>query len=315
MFLESIGLKAQASAIRKSIKHELKHWQLYVLVLLPIAFVLLFSYGPMYGIQIAFKDFIIKEGIMGSPWVGFKHFIRFFQDYSFFRVMKNTISLSFVALVVETPIPIIFALGLNELRNKRYKKIIQTVTYAPNFISTVVIVGLLFQMLDVRIGPVSQLFAAVGMHPVDFIAESGWFIPLYVLSDIWQYTGFSAIIYIAALSAVDPELYDAAAIDGANKLRKIWHVDIPGIMPTIVIMIILSIGSLIGIGFEKIYLMQNPLNLEASDVIVTYVYRVGLGNMQYSYSTAINLFSSLINFVLLIVANSFAKRITQTSLW
>ena len=308
------------SVARKTRTHEAwrqikRHWQLYLVISLPLVWLGIFRYAPMYGIQIAFRDFIAVEGITGSPWVGLKHFERFFGSHQFGRLLSNTIGINLYSLAVGFPIPIILAIALNEVRNQFFKKTVQMVTYAPHFISTVVLVGILFQVLDPRIGLLSKLLSLMGIEPLNVIAKPEWFKTLYVLSGIWQNAGYSSIIYIAALSSIDPQLEEAAIIDGASRLQKIWYIDLPGILPTAVILLILNTGQIMNVGFEKIYLMQNSLNMSRSDVISTYVYRIGLIRAQYSFSTAVGLFNSVVNLILLVTINQIARRLGETSLW
>lgn len=295
-------------------KAVMKNWQLYVLLSPVILYFLVFHYFPLYGLQIAFKDFIASKGILGSPWVGFKHFERFFDSYYFWRLIKNTIGIGVFTLVVSFPVPIILALLLNEVKSLKYKKFVQTVIYAPHFLSTVVVVGMLLLFLKTD-GMINQIIKLFGGTPIDFISEPSWFKSLYVFSDVWQTMGWSSIIYIAALAAVDPAQHEAAMIDGASRLQRIFHINIPAIMPTIVILFILNAGSVMAVGFEKVYLMQNDLNMSTSDVISTFVYRSGILEAQYSFSAAVGLFNSLINFIMLIMVNQIAKKVNETSLW
>lgn len=292
-----------------------KHWQLYLLILLPILYLIIFQYIPMVGVVLSFKRFIATKGIWGSPWIGFTNFIQFFNSPSFVTVIVNTVVISVYTLIAGFPIPILLAVAINEVKSKFFAKTVQMVTYAPYFISTVVIVGIMMQILDLRIGIVNQITGLLGMEPINFIAEPKYFRPIYIISGIWQSSGYFAIIYLAALAGVDSELQDASVIDGATKIQRIWHVDLQSIRPTIVMMLILSFGSVMNVGFEKIYLMQNPLNIVNSEVIVTYVYKVGLLNSDFGFSTAINLFNSLVNMLFLIVANQLSKKVTETSLW
>ncbi|MGE7624962.1 ABC transporter permease [Viridibacillus sp. NPDC096237] len=296
---------------KKSFK---KNWELYLLLAPVILYFVVFHYFPLYGLQIAFKDFIATKGIMGSPWVGFKHFERFFDSYYFWRLIKNTVGIGLFTLVVSFPVPIILALMLNEVKSLRYKKFVQTVIYAPHFLSTVVVVGMLLLFLKPE-GLVNQVITLFGGNSIDFITEPGWFKSLFVVSDVWQTMGWSSIIYIAALAAVDPAQHEAAMIDGASKFQRIIHINIPAIMPTIVILFILNAGSVMAVGFEKVYLMQNDLNMSTSDVISTFVYRSGILEAQYSFSAAVGLFNSLINFIMLIMVNQIAKKVNETSLW
>ena len=306
--------KAKRKARSKWWKSIWQNWELYVLISPVIIYFIVFHYFPLYGLQIAFKDFIASKGILGSPWVGFKHFERFFDSYYFWRLIKNTVGIGVFTLAVSFPIPIIIALMLNEVKSLRYKKFVQTVIYAPHFLSTVVVVGMLLLFLKTD-GLINQAVRLFGGTPIDFISEPGWFKSLYVFSDVWQTMGWSSIIYIAALAAVDPAQHEAAMIDGASRFQRIIHINIPAIMPTIVILFILNAGSVMAVGFEKVYLMQNQLNMSASDVISTFVYRSGILEAQYSFSAAVGLFNSIINFIMLIMVNQIAKKVNETSLW
>ncbi|MGI6690751.1 MAG: ABC transporter permease [Christensenellales bacterium] len=292
-----------------------RKWQLYVMFFIPFLWVIVFSYVPMYGVQIAFRDFTVTKGITGSNWVGFKHLNRFISSYMFNRVVTNTLAISIYQLLVGFPMPILFALLINECRNRRYAKVVQMVSYAPHFITTVVIVAIIIKMLDYHNGVANALIIAFGGQPVYFLGEAELFRHIYVLSNVWQNIGFNSIIYVAALSAIDPALEEAAVIDGANRLHKIWHINIPGIMPTIIIMLILRMGQIMNIGYEKIYLMQNTINANYSEVISTYVYKLGIQQTQYSFSTAVNLFNSIINLVLIVSVNQLARRLGDTTLW
>ncbi|WP_412761527.1 ABC transporter permease [Paenibacillus chibensis] len=292
-----------------------RSYELYLFLLPTIAYFLIFNYGPMYGLQIAFKNYIAVKGIWGSPWAGLEHFERFFNSPQFTVILKNTLLLSLYELAISFPIPIIMALLLNQIQNVRFKKFIQTVTYAPHFISAVVIVGMLFVFLSPRNGLINELIVFFGGSPTYFMARPEWFKTIFVFSGLWQNAGWSMIIYLAALTNVSPDLHEAATVDGANKYQRIWHIDLPSIMPTVIILLILSIGNFMNVGFEKVYLMQNALNLDASEVIQTYVYKSGLLSAQYSYSAAVGLFNAGINFILLITVNELAKRLKQNSLW
>lgn len=291
-----------------------KNWDLYLLIFPVIAYFIVFHYIPMYGVQIAFKDFIATLGIWDSPWVGMKHFERFFNSYYFWRLIKNTLIIGIYTLAVAFPIPIIIALMLNEVRNSKFKKFVQTVIYAPHFLSTVVVVGMLILFLKPD-GLINQIIILVGGKPIAFMSEPSWFKTLYVFSDVWQTMGWSSIIYLSALTAVDYSLHESAMIDGASRFQRIWHINIPTIMPTIIILFILNAGSVMSVGFEKVFLMQNTLNMSTSDVISTFVYRSGIEQAEYSFSAAVGLFNSIINFIMLVMVNFFAKKINQTSLW
>lgn len=271
----------------------------------------------MYGAQIAFKNFTVSKGILGSDWVGFKHFTRFFNSYEFWRLLRNTLTISLYTLAASFPFPILLALGLNYVRHQKFKKTVQMVTYAPYFISIVVLVGLILQFLDPRTGIVNMIIGWIGLDPINFMGKASYFQSIYVWSHVWQNVGFACIIYLAALSGIDPELHEAAVMDGAGKFKRMLHIDLPGIMPIAIILLILNTGQMLDTGFEKILLMQNALNLRASEVIDTYVYKVGLVSqaVNFSYATAIGLFKAVIGFVLLVMVNHFAKRIGQESLW
>ncbi|MCH4887617.1 sugar ABC transporter permease [Acidaminobacter sp. JC074] len=306
------GVKRFLGAVGLELK---RNYQLYLMVLPAVLLIFIFRYIPMYGVQIAFKDFVPTKGITGSEWVGFKHFIRFFESYNFWDILKNTLGLSLYQLIVGFPFPIILALILNQIKHNPFKKMVQTVTYIPHFVSVVVVIGMLTLFTSPDKGIIAHLFTMFGMEPINFMGEAKWFKSLYVFSGIWQSAGWGSIIYLAALAGVDPSLYEAASIDGASKWQKILYIDIPSIVPTAIILLLLNTGKLMSIGFEKVYLMQNPLNQSTSEIISTYVYKMGLLNSQYSYSAAIGLFNTMINFVLLITLNRIAKKANQTSLW
>ncbi|MDR0554951.1 MAG: ABC transporter permease subunit [Treponema sp.] len=298
-----------------SLKRVQRCWQLYLMMLLPMAVIIIFSYGPMFGVQIAFKEFRARDGIWGSPWIGFTHFQNFFNSYQFQRVVTNTLGISLYGLIAGFPIPIILAILVNESLHPRFKKGVQLVTFAPHFISTVVMTNMILMFLSVYGGPVNNLIASLGGERIDFMAKPQFFKSIYVWSGIWQGMGYSSVIYIAALSGIDPALYEAATIDGAGKFQKILYIDLPGIAPTIVILLILNCGHIMSVGYEKILLMQNGLNMAASDVISTYVYRMGLENAQYSFSAAVGLFNSVVNALLLVLVNQAARKLGETSLW
>jgi len=296
-------------------KQMAKRVDLYLMLLLPIVWYLIFHYGPMYGLQIAFKNFNPAKGIIGSSWVGFDHILRFFDSFYFWRLLWNTLSINLFSLLIAFPISILLALIVNEIRSKTFSKILQNITFIPHFISVVVIVGILNVFLSPTTGPINSLIEALGGSPIRFLEEAGWFKTIFIGSNIWQNMGWQSIIYIAALSGVNPQLYEAAKIDGASRLRRVWHISLPGIVPVIVIMLILDIGHFMDIGFEKILLMQNNLNIESSDVISTFVYTTGILKGEYSYTAAIGLFNSVINLILLLLVNRFARKVSETSLW
>ena len=290
-------------------------WQLYTLLIPAIIAVILFHYVPMYGVQIAFKNFKVSKGIWGSPWVGLKYFERFVNLYNFWDIIRNTLSISVYSLVVGFPIPIMLALVLNESRSLRYKKVVQTVSYAPHCISTVVMCGMLILFLNKSTGLLNNISAALGAERCDLLNQPKYFSTIYVLSDVWQHAGWSSILYISALSSVSTEVIEAAYIDGASRFRKVISIDLPSIMPSVIIMLILRCGQLLSLGYEKVLLLQPDLNLDASEVISTFTYRVGLVDAQYSFSTAIGLFNSVINFMMLVFVNWFAGKVSETSLW
>ncbi|WP_068776371.1 sugar ABC transporter permease [Paenibacillus sp. FJAT-26967] len=292
-----------------------KNADLYLLFLPVVVYFLVFEYGPMYGVQIAFKNFVATKGIWGSEWVGLKHFQRFFDSYYFWRLIKNTLGIGLYQLAVGFPIPILLALMINEVRSSGYRRFVQTVTYAPHFLSTVVVAGMITMFLSPQSGLVNLLIQAFGGEPVSFMTEPGWFKSIYVWSGVWQHMGWSSIIYLAALAGIDPQLHEAARVDGASRLRRIWHINLPGIMPTVVVLLILEVGTVLGVGFEKVFLLQNSLNTASSEVISTHVYKSGILGAQYSFSAAVGLFNSVINFILLILVNRIARRVNQTSLW
>lgn len=307
-----LSFKQRLSKVNKRI---MRHWQLYVILLIPVVLVAIFSYGPMYGLQIAFKDYIPTYGISGSKWVGFKHFINFINSHQFSRLIGNTITISLYSLIAGFPIPIILALALNECTSTKFKKTVQMITYAPHFISTVVMVGIILLILSPSSGIINQFIQLFGGKPIDFMAKPEWFKSIYVWSGVWQGMGYSSIIYIAALAGIDPTLHEAAIVDGASRWQRIWHVNIPGILPTVTILLIMNFGSIMSVGYEKILLMQNSLNMAKSDVISTFVYRMGLESAQYSFSAAVGLFNAVINFILLAIVNTVAKKLGETSLW
>ena len=291
-----------------------KTWQLWVFVLPALIGLIVFSYVPMYGIVLAWKDYSPIQGIMGSRNVGFAHFERFFRSPYFVDIIRNTIVISLYGMVVGFPIPILLALGLNQIRNLKFKKFIQTVTYAPYFISTVVLVGII-NIVFAEKGFINQFISMFGNEPVLFMGNIKYWRHIYVWTGVWQSMGWNAIIYIAALAGVSPELHEAAIIDGATKFQRIKYIDLPSISPTIVITLILSAGSIMSVGFEKAFLMQNPLNAEVSEIIATYIYKVGLVSGQYGFSTAVGLFNSVINCILLRSVNKIAKKMGHSSIW
>ena len=293
-----------------------ENWELYLFVVPGFLAILLFNYLPMYGVQIAFKNFRPVQGIWGSSWAGLKWFDRFFKSAQFTSLMSNTLLLNLYLLVVTFPLPIIVAILFNQYRSQRVRKILQTVSYAPHFISTVVMVGMLILFLSPTRGLYGNVVRLFGRTPGNLMGEASLFRSIYVWSDVWQHTGWDSIIYIAALSSVDPQLYDAATVDGATRLQKIRHVEIPSLLATASILLIMRVGNMMSVGFEKVYLMQNSLNTATSEVISTYVYKIGLtGTPQYSYSAAVGLFNTVINLILLTLCNTATKRLSGSGLW
>ena len=291
-----------------------KNYQLYLLLLPGIAATFLFSYIPMYGVQIAFKDFRTSTGIWDSEWVGFKHFIRFISYTGFWTMLRNTLSITLYSLAT-FPISVIIALLINEIRNKAFKKTVQMISYAPHFLSTVVLCGMILLFLNRSNGIINNIIALLGLERIDFMTRPDMFSSIYVWSGVWQNVGWGTVIYLAALSNVSPELVESVQIDGGNRLHIIRHINIPTIMPTIIILFVMSTGTLLSLGYEKIFLLQNDLNIERSRVISTYVYEIGLVSGQLSYSTAINLFNNVVNLAILVVSNKIVKKISEVSLW
>lgn len=299
-------------SVRKKLIKSLPY---YALILLPLAYMLVFRYYPMLGAQIAFKDYKVRLGIWASPWVGMKHFATFFKSANSWLIIKNTLVISLYSLLASFPIPIILAVCLNESNVKWFKKSVQMITYMPYFISTVVLVSMILQFTDISSGIVSQVYRLFGAQAPNVMGEVGSFRSLYVWTGVWQTMGYSAIVYLAALSGVPLDLYEAAKVDGASKMRKILSVDLPYIAPTIITLFILNAGSILSVGFEKIYLMQNNFNTPVSEVISTYVYKVGILNNSFSFSTAVGLFNSVVNLVMLLVVNQLSRRISDVSVF
>ena len=309
--------KTETLLLNKSKRFKIKNWQLYIFMIIPTLLVLLFNYYPMIGIQLAFKKFDFNLGIWGSPWIGMENFEKFIGSYMFPRVLKNTLLLSFYSIAVGFPIPIIFALMMHSMTNLRYKRIVQTVTYLPHFISTVVVVGILMQILNPTMGAVANICRVFGIEKIpDVLSVAEAFPHLYVWSGIWQSMGWNSIIYVAALSSVDPSLYEAASVDGASRFRQLITIDLPSILPTAILLLIMNAGSVMNVGFEKTFLMQNDLNLTTSEVISTYLYTVGMtGRTDFGYSTAIGLFNSIVNFILIVTVNKISTRLSDQGLW
>ena len=291
-----------------------RHYPLYLMLIPVVSFYIVWLYMPMYGIQVAFRDFMPRRGISGSPWVGLDNFINFFRSVFAWRVIRNTFLLSFYSMVWGFPIPIVFAVMLNEVRGRAFKRTVQTISYMPFFISLVVVCGILLDF-SASTGVFGELQRMMGRSAVNLMGDPRLFRSMFIASEIWQNTGFNSIIFLAALSTVNPELFEAAKIDGANRLRQIWHISLPGILPTITILLVLRIGSLMSVSFERVLLLQNGLTMEVSDVISTFVYRRGLIDFDFGLATAVGLFNSVINFAFLIAANRFANKVTGTGLW
>ncbi len=306
--------KVNAIQERKNLLRAIKrHWQLYLIVLLPLIYLVVFKYIPIVGAQIAFRDYNFKDGIWNSKWVGFKHFQSFFSSPQFGKLMINTLGLSIYNIFVGIFPPIILAISLNYVKHKFFGKSVQMITYMPYFISTVLVVGILSQLLSLT-GIVNQIIEAMGGTAIHFMGSPKLFKTLYVFSGVWQNTGYNAVIYISALAAVDQQLHEAATVDGANIWQRIRYIDIPSITPTAIILLIMACGHVLTMGYEKVLLMQNDLNMETSDIISTYVYRIGLTSMQYSYSTAVGVFQSVVSLILLLVVNYISGKYSDTSL-
>ncbi len=299
---------------RKSFR---RHWQLYLIMVPGLLYFLIFRYIPMASAVIAFKDYNVIQGVWGSPWAGFKYFDLFFSNPVFWTLIRNTLGLSFYALLVGFPIPIILAICLNEVRDGFFRRFTQLVTYAPYFISTVILVSMTMLLLSPRLGVVNLALQALGQQPINFLGRPDMFSSIYVWSGIWQFSGYAAVVYLAALAGIDPQLHDAAKVDGASRIQKILHVDLPGILPVILVILVLNAGTLLAVGFEKVYLLQNPLNLATSEVISTYVYKIGLLNANFSFATAVGLFNSVVNMILLLIVNTLVKRASDSGggLW
>ena len=302
-------------AIRRSAKALLQDRYLWLLAAPAVVYYFLFHYLPMYGLLIAFKDFSPFSGILGSPWAGLVWFEQFFTSIHFVRTVRNTLLLNFYGFFFNFTVPIIFALLLNEVHHSLFRRWVQTISYVPHFVSIVVVVGLINAMFNSENGLVNTVLGRLGMQPVPFLILPGWFRPLYVGSDIWQHFGWRAIIYLAALTAIDQEQYDAAWVDGANRWQQLRFITLPGIAPTIIILMILYVGQMMSVGFEKILLMYGPGTYETADVISTFVYRRGITGGDYSFAAAAGLFNSVINLSLILLVNRLSKQLTGTSLW
>jgi putative aldouronate transport system permease protein len=291
-----------------------RDWRLYSFLVLPLVFLLVFKYVPMLGNVIAFRRFRPGGNPFGDEWVGFHYFEQFIHNQQFWTVFWNTVILGGLTLLVCFPLPIVLALMLNELRSRRFKKVVQTITYLPHFMSIVIVAGIVLQLVSLD-GTVNQVVRAFGGDAIPFMQEPGWFRSIYLSSEVWQTVGWGTILYLAALTTVDDQLYEAARIDGANRWQQTWHVTLPGIRPTMMVLLILNIGSFMAVGFEKVLLLQNPLIYSTADVISTYLYRVGIQSAQFSYAAAIGLFESVIGLILVLSANFVSRRLVGASLW
>ena len=293
-----------------------KDWQLWIMILPAIVYIIIFCYGPMYGIQLAFRKYDFSKGLTGGDWVGFKYFIQYFESSMFWTTLRNTFIISFFTLICGFPAPILLALVVNSLRQQKLKKVVQTAVYMPYFISTVVMVAILQILLSPSTGVVSGLLKSMHLIPpsINLLGTPSAFVPVYVLSGIWQSAGWNSIIFIAALSSVDGQLYDAAKVDGANRWQQVIHVELPALVPTIVILLIMNMGRVLSVGFEKVFLMQNDMNLPVSEVISTYVFNVGVQSGQFSFGSAVGLFNTVINFAFLMIANMVSKKAADISL-
>ncbi|MDD6682310.1 MAG: ABC transporter permease subunit [Clostridiales bacterium] len=300
--------------LKKRFLRGLSRWQLLVLLAPALIYIFIFNYIPIYGVQIAFRNYKTNKGIWGSDWVGLKHFIKFFSLPTFWTMLKNTLTITLYNLAM-FPLPVIFALMLNEVDHIKFKKTVQMLSYAPHFISTVVLCSMVTLFLHEGKGVFNAIIAALGGTRQPFMEQASAFPHIMVISGVWQELGWGAIIYFAALSGVSPELIEAAKIDGANRLQIVTHVNIPTILPTIIIMLIMRCGRLLSLGFEKVYLLQNPLNMDASQIISTYTYEIGLRGGQFSLSSAVGLFNNVVNVIALVIVNAISKKVTETSLW
>lgn len=313
MAFNSSDLKTVKS--RRNLRILKSKWQLMAMILFPMIWYIIFCYAPLYGIQIAFKNYNPKLGYLGSEFVGLRYFEQFFSSYYCWDVIWNTFSISFYSLLFGFPAPIILAIIINELPGHKFKKALQNITYIPHFISIVVLSGMLYLFLSPQYGIINNFLSVFGISPIGFLESDKYFKSVFVLSEIWQESGWSSIIYIAALAGIDPSLYEAAKIDGASRWKRLWHVSLPGLTPTIITLLILRIGQLMSVGFEKALLLQNDLNIQSSEIISTLVYKNGILQGNFSYATSVGLMNSLINLTLIIVANKLCKKLFDSSLW
>ncbi|HHK7090195.1 TPA: ABC transporter permease, partial [Streptococcus pneumoniae] len=296
------------SKIQLTVEHIQKYWILYLMMIPATVLLILFTYGPMYGIIMAFQDFTVFKGYTGSPFVGLKHFQRLFSDPLFYRLFKNTFMVGVLDFLFSFPAPLIFALILNEVRKVRFKSVVQSISYLPHFIPLVVMVGIIFELFG-SYGIINSLLSSLGMEPISFFTKSEWFLPLYIGSGVWKTIGWGSIIYMGALTNIDSTLYEAADMDGANRWHKMWHVTLPSLRPTVVTLFILNAGGIMQVGFEKVFLMSSPATYEVSDVLSTYVYRQGILNSDFSYSAAVGLFNNIVALLFVLLANKIAKKL------
>ena len=301
---------------RKRLFREIKSARyLYLLIIPVMIYILIFKYGPMYGIVMAFKDYKIGDGIWGSAWVGMKHFQALFNSYDFYRVLRNSLLLNVYSVIFQFPVPIILALLLNEVKSTYFKKPVQSILYLPHFLSWVILAGIIIQMLSPSTGIINSIIKFFGGDPIYFMSSKSWWLVVFIVSGIWKESGWGTIIYLAAISGVDSQLYEAAQIDGAGKLRQVWHITMPAIKPTIVILLVMRMGSMMDVGFDQIYMLSNDYVREIADVFSTYIYRMGIENIRYSYTTAIGLFQSVVNLILLAGTNWVAHRLGEQGIW
>lgn len=298
------------SKIQLTVEHIQKYWILYLMMIPATVLLILFTYGPMYGIIMAFQDFTVFKGYTGSPFVGLKHFQRLFSDPLFYRLFKNTFMVGVLDFLFSFPAPLIFALILNEVRKVRFKSVVQSISYLPHFIPLVVMVGIIFELFG-SYGIINSLLSSLGMEPISFFTKSEWFLPLYIGSGVWKTIGWGSIIYMGALTNIDSTLYEAADMDGANRWHKMWHVTLPSLRPTVVTLFILNAGGIMQVGFEKVFLMSSPAPYEVSDVLSTYVYRQGILNSDFSYSAAVGLFNNIVALLFVLLANKIAKKLGE----
>lgn len=313
--LQPLGKKTYKSRLSATLKHIKRDRQLLILFIPCVAFYLIFRYGPLYGLIIAFKDYSVWNGILGSDWVGLKHFVKFFSSNDFILLFKNTLLLGFYALIFGFPFPIILAVLLNEVRLKWFKKSVQTFTYLPSFLSVVIISSMVIDFLSPSSGMINKLIAMLGFEKIYFLIMPEWFRTIYVVSDIWAHMGYEAIIYLAAIAGISPTLYEAARVDGASRLRRMWHITIPSILPTILIMLIMKVGNMMRIGYEKVLLLYTPTTYEVADVFSTFVYRKGLLETNYSYAAAVGMFEALVAMFMILSANYFSRKLGGKGLW